>query len=132
MIGAFDLIAAARCDSVAAMRGFLLRPRRLRRALPSAVFIGMLAYFLYHAVQGEHGLLALRELNARAEQLQPQAVALAAERRALEARLALLQPDSLDPDMLDEQARRRLGFLHPDEIVILNPRSLLDRQGTEE
>jgi len=92
----------------------------------------MMAYFFYHAVQGEHGLLALREINARAAELQPKAEALADHRRALEARVALLQPDSLDPDMLDEQARRRLGFVHPDEIVILAPDRLIDRSAPEE
>lgn len=86
-----------------------------------------MAYFLYHAVQGEHGLLALRDLNARAAELQPKAEAAAARRAALEKRLALLQPDGLDPDMLDEQARKRLGFVHPDEIVILNPDRLIER-----
>lgn len=114
------------------MRGFRHRPRRLRRALPSAVFIGVMAYFLYHAVQGEHGLLALREIDARAMELQPEAAAVAAQREALEARVALLQPDSLDPDMLDEQARRRLGFVHPDEIVLLAPERLTERPAPEE
>jgi len=93
--------------------------RRLRRAVPPALFIFLMAYFFYHAVQGEYGLLALKEIDARAEKLAERAAELRAERRALEARVALLRPDKLDPDMLDEQARRRLGFVRPGEIVIL-------------
>lgn len=92
--------------------------RRLRAALPPALLIVLCAYFVYHALHGEHGLWALRELEARAITLEARAQEIAAQRAALEARVALLRPDSLDLDMLDEQARRQLGVLHPDEVVI--------------
>lgn len=93
--------------------------RRLRAALPPALLVCLCGYFVYHALNGDHGLLALRELEARAVTLGEHARD-AAERRAdFEARVALLRPDSLDLDMLDEQARRQLGVLHPDEIMIL-------------
>lgn len=85
-------------------------------------------YFFYHAFQGDHGLVALRELDRRAAILSVQAEALALRRAALEQGVALLRPDNLDPDMLDEQARRTLGLVHPDEIVILDPDRLLDRR----
>jgi cell division protein FtsB len=42
-----------------------------------------------------------------------------AERAALEHRVRLLRPESVDPDLLDEQARARLGLSQPDEVVIL-------------
>ncbi len=41
-----------------------------------------------------------------------------AEHERLAAKVALLGPDHIDPDMLDEQVRRYLGLAHPDEIVI--------------
>ena len=39
-------------------------------------------------------------------------------RRDLERDVALLRPESLDPDLLDERARAALGFAHPDELTI--------------
>lgn len=92
---------------------------RLRGAAGPAGVILLLAYFSYHAVQGNYGLLALRGVNDRHAELSEQAARLASERAALEARVDLLRPQHVDPDMLDEQVRRSLGFIRPDESVIL-------------
>ena len=108
------------------MRTISLANRRLKRAAVPSALIMLVCYFLYHAVQGENGLLALREFDARAEVLRVEAVRLSEERKKMAARVALLRPDSLDPDMLDEQARKSLGFIHPDEVVILSPNELLE------
>ena len=40
------------------------------------------------------------------------------QRFDLETRIALLKESSIDPDMLEEQVRKRLGFAHPDEVVV--------------
>ncbi len=42
------------------------------------------------------------------------------ERKALEARVKLLYPESLDADMLEEWARRLLNYGLPDEAVVLD------------
>jgi len=36
----------------------------------------------------------------------------------LERKVSLLRPESLDPDMVEEQGRRLLNFSHPDDIHI--------------
>jgi cell division protein FtsB len=36
--------------------------------------------------------------------------------------VGLLRSDRLDPDMLDELARRDLGFVLPNDLVLLHPR----------
>ncbi|HUF43773.1 MAG TPA: septum formation initiator family protein [Aestuariivirgaceae bacterium] len=41
-----------------------------------------------------------------------------AERIALDERVALLRPDSIDPDLLEELARTTLGFVRPNDLVI--------------
>lgn len=79
----------------------------------------LLAYFSYHMVQGDHGLLSLLQLQAKVGQAQTLHSSLQGEREQLEARVALLRPDNLDPDMLEERARVMLNFAHPNEIVIL-------------
>lgn len=107
------------------MKTGALAYRRLKRASVPAGLIMVVCYFLYHAVQGENGLLALRDFDARAENLTIKAKQLARERQIMADRVALLRPDNLDPDMLDEEARRLLGFIHPDEVVILEPERFL-------
>ena len=79
----------------------------------------LLAYFSYHMVQGDHGLLSLLQLQSKVEQARTLQAALQVEREQFEARVALLRPDYLDPDMLEERARVMLNFAHPNEIVIL-------------
>lgn len=92
---------------------------RARSALWPIIGALLLAYFSYHMVQGDHGLLSLLQLQTKVEQARDVRAALQAERSELEARVALLRPDNLDPDMLEERARVMLNFAHPNEIVII-------------
>lgn len=92
---------------------------RARSALWPIIGALLLAYFSYHMVQGDHGLLSLLQLRAKVEQAQTLYASLEIERTQLDARVALLRPDNLDPDMLEERARVMLNFAHPNEIVIL-------------
>jgi cell division protein FtsB len=80
---------------------------------------GLAIYFGYHAVVGSRGLLAWRQLNHDIEATQQDLAALHAERRALEAKVRRLRPDSLDPDLIDELARRRLSLAGPLDVIIL-------------
>jgi cell division protein FtsB len=101
------------------MRHGAIRRMTLDAILPG---IGMclIAYFSYHAVQGELGLLSYLRLERQIGALEAEAAAVAAERAALEHRVTLMSPDGVDPDLLDELSRYELGFAHPDDIVILN------------
>lgn len=92
---------------------------RARSALWPIIGALLLAYFSYHMVQGDHGLLSLLQLRTKVEQANTLHAALEAERLQLDTRVALLRPDNLDPDMLEERARVMLNFAHPNEIVIL-------------
>ena len=77
-----------------------------------------MAYFGYHAVQGEHGLLARNALSAQVEDARATLSDLHAERRRLEALVGLMAPDRVDRDMLDERTRAMLNYAHPDDLVI--------------
>ena len=92
---------------------------RARSALWPIIGALLLAYFSYHMVQGDHGLLSLLQLRAKVEQAHTLHAGIQAERSKLGARVALLRPDNLDPDMLEERARVMLNFAHPNEIIIL-------------
>ncbi|RLP71584.1 septum formation initiator family protein [Xanthobacter tagetidis] len=84
--------------------------------LGAAALIG---YFAYHAYTGDHGLLAKRNFEQELQQLENDLEALKAQRAALEHKVSLLAVTQLDPDLLDEQGRRQLDFIHPKDIVLL-------------
>lgn len=77
-----------------------------------------LSYFGFHAVQGERGLLSWVQISQAVEQARAELATVKAEREALEAKVARLRPDALDPDMLDEQARYMLNLARADEVVV--------------
>ncbi len=70
-------------------------------------------------MQGDRGYFALRGVEEKLRVTQKQHDDLHSERVALENRVKLLRPASLDLDMLDERARAVLGFVAPDEKVVL-------------
>ncbi len=92
---------------------------RLMQALWPVALITLLFYFGYHAVNGNYGLKALRQLDNQLETISLQASATHTRRQALETKVARLRPDNLDPELLGERAREVLGFLRPDEVVVL-------------
>ena len=76
------------------------------------------SYFGYHLAAGERGIVAWIRLANELEIAQADLEVREAERRALELDVTLMRPDSLDPDMRDEQARAALGSIGEDEIVV--------------
>ena len=81
--------------------------------------IALLAYFAYHAIQGDRGLFAWMALNQQLKQTHALADAVAAQRAELENRVGRLSSASLDPDILDEQVRTMLNYARQDEVVIM-------------
>lgn len=89
----------------------------LNNVLPTLLLVVLLAYFSYHAVIGDRGLLALIQLSQKIEQTRQELDVVHAERTKLERNVRLMRDDSLDLDLLDEQARRYLGYAGKDEKV---------------
>ena len=75
-------------------------------------------YFVYHAVQGDRGIVAWMQLNQQIRVAESEFATTDAERQEMEQRVALLSNTSLDLDMLEERARVMLNFAHPDDLVI--------------
>ena len=83
--------------------------------------LALLLLLLGLTIAGPSGLLAWGENAQLLEQRQAQIVTLAKERDELQNRVALLNPDNADPDLVSEQLRRDLNVLHPDEVVFTLP-----------
>jgi cell division protein FtsB len=93
--------------------------RPFRRLILPALTAAYLGYFGFHALHGSYGLLARTQFEAQAVELEDQLADLQAEHDALEIKAALLRPENLDPDMLDEWARRNLNVIAPNEFVLI-------------
>lgn len=93
------------------------RDRRIRAlALGCLLLIGGLS------IAGPSGLLAWSDNLRLLDQRKAQIAALEEQREELQNRVALLDPDNADPDLVGELLRSDLNFVHPDEVVItLNP-----------
>ncbi|MFC7332049.1 FtsB family cell division protein [Rhodocista pekingensis] len=95
--------------------------RAFRQIIGPVLGASVVAYFAYHTVQGDRGLVALTHLQGEVEEASRVLADVRHEREQLEHRARLLRPDNLDPDMLEERARLLLNKTHPDDLVILLP-----------
>ena len=82
----------------------------------SCLFV--LGYFAYHAVEGDYGLFALGKLEGRVARLESELASIRAHREEIEKRVALMRPESVDRDMVDERAREALNMADAKDIVI--------------
>jgi len=101
----------------------VLRELRRRAHLIVGPVLGIVltAYFAYHLVEGDRGLIAwlhlTREIRAGSANLET----VRAQRQALDLKVSNLKPNHLDPDLLDERVRASLNFVAPNETVIMQP-----------
>lgn len=79
----------------------------------------LIFYFAYNAYTGDHGLVAKRSYEDEMSRLESELSDLKSQRIALEHKVSLLDATRLDPDMLDEEGRRQLSFVHPHDLVLL-------------
>ena len=92
--------------------------RNTGRLIVPAITMVVLSYFGFHAYQGEYGLNAKEQLEERVAVLENELETLQKARSKLEERASLLSGQTIEKDMLDEQARRALNLAREDEIVI--------------
>lgn len=92
--------------------------KRVQQVFGPLIAVTLVIYFVYHLIQGERGVLSWMRLNQRITVAEKRLDEVQVEQNALEQRVHLLRPDSLDPDMLEERARVVLNFARKDEIII--------------
>ena len=97
--------------------GRLLR-RKVRAAVPPAVFLALVAYFLWQTSQGDHGWKALAHRQDDLHAAQAELARADAEVATWERRVAGLRTTRLDPDALDERARAMLNLSDPTDIIV--------------
>lgn len=84
------------------------------------LFLSLFFYFTYHIFQGERGVLSWFRLHKIVEEKKIILHQLETEKEKLNYLVSLLSPNTLDLDMLEQQARAVLNFSHEDEVIFNN------------
>ena len=98
------------------------------RAIVTPVLFYVLAgvastYFVYAAVNGERGLKTKDAYRKQIGELSLQLAQLKTDRAQWQHRIDLMRSSAIDEDLLDEQARSRLDYVDPRDLVIFNQTS---------
>ncbi len=95
---------------------------RLRSILTPIVFYLVLGaasgYLVWGALNGEHGLKAKEKYDSETAGAQSELASLRDERARWARRVAALKPDSVDHDLLEEEAHTKLDRAGRNEVVI--------------
>lgn len=91
----------------------------LKSFFTALLFSGIIFYFCYHMISGGRGILAYFKLNSQMLALESELETTRAERLTIEHKSNLLKSNSLDLDLLEEQAKRVLGYAKPKEILVI-------------
>jgi cell division protein FtsB len=79
----------------------------------------LLGFFASHAWHGQRGFEYHDKLVAQSAQLEEELASIQKQRTGIEHRVSLLRPESVDPDMLDEMARKTLDVAQSNELIVL-------------
>lgn len=83
-----------------------------------AIAFALSLYFTFAAVQGDFGLFRRAEIIGESQELRQRLAHVRAEVARMENLTKRMSDAYLDLDLLDEQARKVLGMVRADEIVI--------------
>jgi cell division protein FtsB len=95
--------------------------RRARFLVGPLLGAALTSYFVYHTIEGERGLRAWRDITLQLHAANDALATVEAERDALAHKVAGLDPNHVDPDLLDQQIRSTLELVAPNEIIIMQP-----------
>ena len=89
----------------------------------AALMCALTTYFAYHAFAGEQGLGHWSDMQETLADKQAELREIKAANDQLRADIARLTPGTVDPDLVEQLAREDLGFVYPDEIVLMTDQS---------
>jgi cell division protein FtsB len=92
--------------------------RRLKAVVAPLIFLSLVGYFGWNAVQGDRGLVAFAERERLLAQAQADQAKAQTEVEAWERRVGGLRSRHIDADALDERARAMLNLADPSEVIV--------------
>jgi len=92
--------------------------RRAPQIVPQVAVACLVAYFAYHAIQGDGGILSYLRTREALTEAKAVRAELRDQRKGLERKVELLR-EPLDRDLLSERARAVLNFAGEDDVVVM-------------
>ena len=83
-----------------------------------AICGALILYFGYYAIWGTRGVMALNGAETRLAMRSGQLAEITADRKRLQHRIELLEPGSVDPDLVEELARGQLMESAPGQVAV--------------
>ncbi len=83
-----------------------------------AITLAVVSYFGTYAIWGNRGILALEDSQAKLGIQQEQLSQLQDNRQRLEHRIALMEQNGADPDLVEELARGQLMDGAPNQVAV--------------
>lgn len=80
------------------------------------------SYFVWHAQNGERGLKTKLAYKAEIRELSAKRDELVAERKRWERRIAMMQAEQVNRDLLEAEAKQLLGRAGKNELLLFLPR----------
>ena len=85
--------------------------------------ISLSFYFCFHLLAGQRGYFRLMSLESQMTQVSAEYDVVNTEKDALERKVVMMRPGSINKDLLEERIRSVLGYRYENEIVLLQDRS---------
>ncbi len=82
------------------------------------VAVGLAALLMWHVINGKHGLSVWQQKRAEDHQLQREITDLEQENAQLRVRIEKLKSD---PDAIEHEAREKLHYAKPGEVIYTLP-----------
>lgn len=82
------------------------------------IAISLFFYFLFFMIFGDKGVIKLIELKKEVSQKAQKKEDLQSRIKTRKSMIKGMKSESLDLDLLDEEARKTLGYVGKDEVVI--------------
>ena len=96
----------------------------LKSIFSNLIWICIAGYFVYHIIIGARGVVSWTILSREANQLESELTKIKKENEFMNNKIRGMRSDSLDLDLLEEQAQRILGFCYPEDTVVLLPQDI--------
>ena len=102
------------------MTFFLNLPTKFKNLMWQIAIVFVCLYFGFYTINGDRGLLHYMHLSREIEYAKQVAAKYHNEKVKLENKVHLLSSESLDLDLLDEQAKTVLNLVREDEFIIVD------------
>jgi len=96
----------------------------LKSVFSNLIWVCVAGYFVYHIIIGARGVVSWTILSREANQLESELAKIKRENEFMSNKIKGMRSDSLDLDLLEEQAQKILGFCYPEDTIVLLPQDI--------